>query len=246
MTVQHSLERAYRQLGIPVKVYHAHALNLLDRREEFVRKTRKNPQDSISAIAEWRKLRQDIDSHPEIKWNIINLVRDPVALKVSALFQVMYQHIPDWQKRLKAGILDMSELDELFYEKQEFGFKGLDRWYDNQIKAIWGIDIYASPFPKEAGYQIYQAANINLMIIRLEDLNRVAEKAFDDFLGLKDFKVSNVNVGEDKEYADLYKAFKSRPLAEDYVMHGYETRFARHFYTADEIETSRKRWLQIK
>jgi hypothetical protein len=244
MSVQYSLEEAYKKMNAPTMIYHVHALNYLDEREEYVKTTRKNPVDSLRLIQEWRELRQDIEDHPQKKWNIINLVRDPVAIKVSALFQLLDQHIPDWQARLKAGNLTVAELDELFFSKKEFGFRGLNTWYDNQIKALWGIDVFAAPFPRDKGYQIYGKENINLMIIRLEDLNRVAEQAFDDFLGLKEFKVVNVNVGDEKPYAELYDQFKKRPLPENYVDEGYQTRFARHFYSADEIAGFRNRWIR--
>jgi hypothetical protein len=244
MTVQQSLEDAYAKINFSVPIYHVHALNHLDDREKFVKSTRKNPADSLRSIQEWRELRKEIDDHPQKKWNIINLVRDPVAMKVSALFQTIDQHIPDWQARLKNGKLTMSDLNDLFFSKTEFGFRGLNTWYDNQVKALWNIDVFAEPFPKDKGYQIYRKENINLMIIRLEDLNRVAEQAFDDFLGLKKFEVVNVNVGDEKPYAELYSQFKKNPLPEKYVEEGYQTRFAKHFYTTDEIAKFRSRWVQ--
>ncbi len=244
MSVQYSLEKAYEQMRVPIIIHHVHALNHLDEREEYVRKTRKNPADSVRLIQEWRELRKEIDSLPQKKWNVINLVRDPVAIKVSALFQLLDQHIPDWKDRKTRGELSISELEELFFSKQEFSFFGLDHWYDNQIKALWGVDIFSEPFPHERGYQIYETANINLMIIRLEDLNRVAEKAFDEFLGIKNFEIVNVNIGDEKPYAELYNEFKKRPLPEDYVDKGYQTRFAKYFYSFNEITQFRKRWTQ--
>jgi hypothetical protein len=45
----------------------------------------------------------------------------------------------------------MADLDELFYSKDEFGFKGQDQWYDNQIKALWGLDVFGVPFAREKG-----------------------------------------------------------------------------------------------
>lgn len=243
LTVQRSLEEAYKRIKVPVEIYHAHALNQLGERENFIKRTRKDPSESLFYINEWRKLRRDIDTHPEKKWNIINLVRDPVALKVSALFQLLDQHVPDWQNRVVDGTLTMKELEELFFSKSEFGFVGLDRWYDDQIKAIWGLDVYATPFPIQSGYQIYKTDNIKLMIIRLEDLNQVAAIAFEEFLGLKEFKVINTNVGEDKLYAKLYKEFKSRPLPVNYVNRAYASRYAQHFYTHAEIDGFIRKWL---
>jgi hypothetical protein len=242
MTVQASLERAFENRSRNVEIHHVHALNQLDKREEFVKKTRKNPTESLALIQQWKKLRVEIANHPRRRWYIINLVRDPIAMKVSALFQLLDQHIPDWQERHAAGILKMTDLINLFFTKREFDFSGLETWYDIQVREIWNIDVFSKPFPKEKGYVIYSQANIRLMIIRLEDLNRVANQAFYDFLGLQGFQVVDANVGEKKPYAKLYAEFKSLPLPSDYVDRGYRTRFANHFYTTEEIERFRRRW----
>jgi len=244
LTVNHSLEESFRRLKVSTPIHHSHALNRLDEREKFVKETRKNPGASLKLIQEWKELRQKIDANPAQQWNVINLVREPVAMKVSALFHLLDQHIPDWQERHQKGQLAMSEIDELFYSKQEFGFRGLDQWYDNQIKALWNIDVFATAFPVEKGYQIYESPQINLLILRLEDLNRVAAQAFQDFMGLNEFTLLNVNVGDEKSYADLYKQFKSFALPSDYVKEAYETRYAHHFYRPEELETFQKRWLK--
>jgi hypothetical protein len=244
LSVNHSLLLAFQQLKVSTPIYHAHALNNLDEREKFVRETRQKPDVSIQLIKEWKELREDIEKDPSKKWNIISLVREPVAMKVSALFHLLDQHIPDWQQRHQDGNLPMTEIEALFYNKQEFGFKGLEQWYDRQIKALWNIDIFSMDFPREKGYEIYKSEQITLLIIRLEDLNQVAQKAFYDFMGLEEFKLSNVNVGEEKSYADLYKQFKSLPLPKQYIEDAYQTRYARHFYSQKELETFQKRWLK--
>jgi hypothetical protein len=244
LSVHHSLQLAFQRLKVSTPIYHAHALNNLNERENFVRETRKNPDASIQLIQEWKELRKNIDDTPSQKWNIINLVREPVAMKVSALFHLLDQHIPDWQKRHQNGKLPMAEIEELFYSKQEFGFKGLDQWYNNQIKALWDIDIFSTDFPREKGYEIYKSEQITLLIIRLEDLNQIAQKAFHDFMGLEEFTLSNVNVGEEKSYAELYKEFKSFPLPKQYVEDAYQTRYARHFYSQKELEAFQQRWLK--
>lgn len=244
LSIKNSLEYAYRQLSYPAVIHHVHALNNLDQREAYIKSTRENPEQSIRQIQNWRRLRKEIDSYPKRKWKIINLVRDPVAIKVSALFQTLNEHIPDWQKYLKNGELTMNDLEKLFYSKPEFGVNDLDTWHDEQIKALWGIDIFAIPFHKDKGYQIYRRANIDLLVIRLEDLNRIANRAIDEFLGIKNLIIQSINVANDKPYARLYDEFKTHPLSEKYVDKAYKLRFANHFYTADEIAAFRKHWLK--
>jgi len=243
LSVKVTLEEAYKKLGQSVVIHHVHALNKLEKREEFVRATRKNPENSLSIIHDWMRLRREIDKDPQRYWKIINLVRDPVAMKVSALFQTLEQHIPSWQKDHQQGKLHDEDLRALLLSKSEFGFKGLDVWYDRQVKDLWGIDVFGEPFPSGKGYCFYQTANIHMVIIRLEDLNRVAGEVFDRLLGLKDVKMVNANISEEKSYAQLYTDFKSRPLPEEYVNTAYRTHFARHFYTPYEIAKFREKWL---
>lgn len=241
-SVHASLQKKYGELGVSVPIYHAHVLENIDKRIEYVTKNRKAPANSIKKLLESKELRERIKDHPEQVWNVINLVREPVAMKVSALFQVLHEYIPDWEIRLKKDELSIDELDDILYNKQELGTGGLESWYDRQIKSCWGIDVFEDPFSRENGYQIYKRKNINLIILRLEDLNRVAEKAFDEFLGIKDFRIISVNVGEEKPYAELYQKFKQRALPAHYVDEVYKTRFARHFYTDSEIELFRQKW----
>ena len=241
-SVHASLLKMQNELGISAPIYHAHVLEHIDERIDYVTKNRKAPKKTLNKLAESKTLREKIKNHPKQTWNVINLVREPVAMKISAFFQVLHEYIPDWESRLENGNLPMEELDDILFHKQELGITGLDWWYDNQIKPLWGLDIFEQPFSKEKGYQIYHHENMNLIIFRLEDLNRVAEQAFAEFLGIKGFKIVNENMGEEKPYAALYKQFKQRALPTEYVDAIYKTRFARHFYADTEIEQFRQKW----
>jgi hypothetical protein len=241
-SVHASLLEKYAELGISVPIYHAHVLQNTEARINYITQNRKAPVRSVKKLQESQALREQIKKDPQQGWNVINLVREPVAMKVSALFQVLHEYIPDWEDRFKEGKLSMSELDDIIYHSQEFGTKGLKWWYDNEIKSLWEIDVFDQSFSKEKGYQTYHQGNINLIVIRLEDLNRVAGPAFEEFMGLKGLTITNVNVGENKPYANLYQKFKQRPLPDDYVNSFYETQFALHFYTKQELEQFRQKW----
>lgn len=244
-SVQASLLKKYEELGISVPVYHAHILENIDARIEYVRLNRKSPTATVNMLMNSRALRQKIDANPNQVWNIINLVRDPVAIKVSALFQTLYEYIPDWKERINNGQLTLDDLEYNLLNKKEFGTGGFEAWYDSQIRPVWGIDIFAHPFSCEAGYQVYHEGRANLVVIRLEDLNRVAVRAFEDLLGIQGVKIINTNLGEQKRYAEIYEQFKQRPLPAQYVDAVYSTRFARHFYRDDEIAEFRKKWLKL-
>ncbi len=244
MSLLASLEKKYKEIGIDTPVYHAHILENIDQRIEFVTQSRVNPANTIKKLMESKEIRDRMDSHPEKKWNIINLVRDPVALKVSALFQLIDEYFPDWQKRFETGDLSLADMQRTLLEKQEFQPDHLDDWFDNQLKPVCRIDIFTVPFSKENGYQIYQSnPRINLMIIRLEDLEIVAEKSFREFIGFDDFSITRTNIGDEKPYHKIYEQFKKTPLPVDYLDRAYKTRYAQYFYTEQEIESFRNHWL---
>ena len=52
----------------------------------------------------------------------------------------------------------------------------------------------------------------------------------------------HTNVGEEKPYRKLYELFKKLPLPASYLDKEYSSRYARYFYTEDEIAAFRKHW----
>jgi hypothetical protein len=243
-SVHTSLEAHYKNMQFPVAVHHAHILENTGVQIEFVKQVRKQPEHTIKKLEESARLREEIRNHPEKQWNVISLTRDPVAQKISALFQLIDEYIPDWQSRQTSASSLLEEMQRILLEETEFNPERLDRWFDQQLKAIWGFDVFATTFPREQGFQIYTHGNLRLLLIRLEDLNRVAEHAFGGFLDLRNFKLVNTNVGSEKKYFSLYEQFKKMPIPSSYLDKAYATQYARQFYADAEITSFRARWSQ--
>jgi methyltransferase family protein/putative capsular polysaccharide synthesis protein len=243
-TVAQSLLDAYKTIGAQVPFRHAHFLNEFDSVVQKALHEIPNPVQSLEEIARNKKVRDEIDQNPEQHWNIVSLVRDPVARNVATLFQGLSEFVPDWRQRYADGTLSVRELQNLLIGTSIIN-EIPDQWFDTQVKQIpsFGIDVYAEPFPKEIGYKIYLGASrARLLLIRLENLNECAERAMHEFLGLENFTLHNRNIGEEKEYADLYRAFKNQPLPVEYVQRIYNTRVARHFYAEAELLVFAKHW----
>ncbi len=84
--------------------------------------------------------------------------------------------------------------------------------------------------------------DVNLLILRLESLDDVVGTAIQAFLGLENFKLTRANQASEKEYQDIYMAFKQElVLPDSYIDEMYTSKFAQHFYTPDEIATFRQR-----
>jgi hypothetical protein len=108
---------------------------------------------------------------------------------------------------------------------------------------VLGIDVYATPFPRDKGYAIYHSEKADLLFIRLRDLNHCASQAIGEFLNLDSFELVNANLGEDKAYVDVYRAFKSQiTFPESYLDRIYLSSFVKHFYSETERRELRARW----
>lgn len=245
-TVVSSLVSAYKTLGIEVPVHHEHYLNGFEKFKQKALEELPNPKSTLAAIEQGESLRKEIDENEALSWKVITLIRDPIARIISALFQNLLAYYPDWRERYLNGQFDFDELQKLIINIITINLEP-DDWFDTQIKSIpaFGIDVYAEPFPFEKGYKTYLGAGrASLLLIRLENLNDCAGQAMREFLGLENFVLQNENTSEEKDYIDLYRAFKEKPWPMDFVRKVYDTKFARHFYSESELKAFTKRWTQ--
>jgi len=258
-SVLHSL----RLLELDRPLYHLHSLDLesLHELEEELRPAFPDPQALVSLRHVWRcqYVRQKLSDHPEKKIHAITLIRDPIARNLSDFFQHIHvENLPPtsggerWKLTSSffdfetiAGEEDVSELIELYFAKEWHDFPAL--WIDRELNGVLGIDVYASPFSREQGYAIYQSERAHLLLVRLHDLNRCAAQALREFLGLDPFTLVNANVAEDKEYVDVYRAFKAAiTFPESYLESIYSSRLVTHFYSQAEVLAFRERWCKIQ
>jgi hypothetical protein len=243
-TIVASLQNAYRNHHLDVPIH------LVPVQEKLAVLKKKTPRRSAKPvgrpdpIAKSMQLIKAIDADPGQRWNLASLVRDPVARSVDSFFQNLDEYFPDWKERYANEKLGLDELRESFLDDPAI-HHAADSWFDAQLKPLFGIDVYASDFPIEAGYKIYESSpRARLLLMRLEDLNDCAQRAMLEFLGLEDFKLYDANGSADNTCADLCQAFKAKALPREYVDRMYSTRFARHFYTESQIEGFRHKWTE--
>ena len=243
-SIQHSLMATFKTMGVKVPVHHIHNLNNLEAMETAILQSdiRHNPEDTLMGIRLGLELKKQMNENPNKQWNLISLVRDPVARNISDFFHGLQEIIPDCERLYEAGLLSIEEVQDAFLTKFDHHITP-KVWFDTQMKTVFKIDVYARPFPSQKGFEIYRDGNnARLLLIRLEDMNRVANQAMTEFLQIKDFKLIQSNVGAEKPYASLYRNFKKLPLPDLYLEEIYGTKFAKHFYTSQEIENFREKW----
>ncbi|MBI5888971.1 MAG: glycosyltransferase [Deltaproteobacteria bacterium] len=226
-------------MGVPV--FTAHLLNDFDETEKILRRdVSVGLEAALWVVNDGRRYRGYIDDFPKEDWNVISLVRDPLAMEVSRFFQALGEDIPA-RKRIEDGTMDVSELIDIFINKWPHP-PPLD-WFEDRLKPVFDIDVYSRPFPYEKGYDIIDKGRFSLLLIRLEDLDRCAGQAFEEFLGIHGVELKKGNVATSKWYDKIYKEFKEKIVFTDaFIENMYYSRGARHFYTQAELDAFIARW----
>ena len=169
---------------------------------------------------------------------VISLTREPIGRNVSAFFQTFER---ETGKKYEESNFSVQELTEIFLDFYPHSIPL--NWFDNQIKTCLGIDVYEYPFPKEQGFLSINKDNIDLLLLKSEIPNNIKEKAIAEFLDMKEFKIVNANVGADKNYSNMYEAFKqSLQLPMSYLEEMCNSKYFNHFYTDEEIKNVLSKW----
>ena len=201
-------------------------------------------------------------------WYLMSLVREPIARHVSALFQnlrlVWVHKLPPRERELCILLLRGKSVPEagairdvaaalVAYFQSNYPREFVDRWFDEEMKGVFGIDVFDSPFPKDRGWQILQKGTVRLLVMRLEDLRGSFDPGVREWLRGSPWQktldvpgpleLKRANDSEDKNYILIYREFfKMLTLDPALVEREYRTRTARHFYSDDELSRFAEKW----
>ncbi len=237
-----SLYRSLLAMDLDVPVYKIHFLNHLEQKEQWMSQAMPENSDGFRMFALGKQLRSEMERNPHKAWNLISMVRAPVPRGISGFFQNLEATFPSFRQVNAYNKLTARELVDYFVNT--YYDRVPNEWFDAQVKDLFGIDVYATEFPKARGYQIYIKDNIRLLVIRLEDLNRCVSDAMREFLGIPNFQLKTENVGEQKKYAELYRDFlHTLRLSPERLALWHDCQYAQHFYTRQELAKSVERWV---
>lgn len=202
----------------------------------WVRATRprRRPRTHDGAVARL------VHANPEMPVRLVTLVRDPVSTAVSSFFWNFELRYPD--RRIEALDHD-SAVREIaaggFASRPDY-FTG---WFARELRPATGIDVYARPFPHAAGFAAFRAGRFELVVVRLEDLDRVYADAL-AAIGVRAGPLPPAgHRGDRQPYGAAYERFKRRAgLPAGWVDEQLRSACARHFYTRAERELLRERW----
>lgn len=117
-------------------------------------------------------------------------------------------------------------------------------WYNDELKPVFGIDVYRYPFDRKKGYGIIEDNGVSVLVLKAEK-SQVWQEAVREFTGKEDFRMlDNANVAGQKLYAHLYQEVKETArLPQEYVDFYYrDNEKLRHFYTDEELEEFKAVW----
>jgi hypothetical protein len=147
------------------------------------------------------------------------------------------------------------------YEKGEIGLEAIMQeylgrfhehelplnWFNDEIKAVFGIDVFRDRCSASTDSRVfsYRRDNIDLLIMRTEDIDRIAESAVSGFLGINEFRLQQSNASSEKNYSRVYRDFlKGVRLPAGYLKKLYGSLYTTFFYSPSEIKNFETRWLQ--
>jgi len=237
-----SIYHAIKDMSPKAPIFHTHFLS----KEQIVKVEKLNKANWCGPLRAghlWQSIfvKKNLDTK---KFKIITLVRDPIARNVSGFLQVLEtQYNFNLKEELeRSGIDGTSEkIIRLFLRPEDRHDIPLV-WFDRELAPFFHIDVFSRTFPKEDAYQIIRDGRVELLIIRLEDLDVVGEGAISSFLGKK-VGLKKYNVGAQKAYSEVYKAIKDKiSLPDQYLSKMYDSKYARHFYTDEELKAFAEKW----
>ena len=185
------------------------------------------------------------DSSRSQKYKIVTLVRDPIATNISGFFQNVDLWLPELKNGCRLETIQMQKVSTRFFK--EYPHHVPLTWFDDELKSVFGIDVFDTTFAKSKGYQIYRGKRAEVLLLKLEHLDKYGEEAFGKFLNIENFVLKRANVGSNKEYASVYRDFKkSIKIPDSYFDKMYNSKYAQHFYGSKELEAFKAKWRKEK
>ncbi|MEO1365783.1 MAG: putative capsular polysaccharide synthesis family protein [Acidobacteriota bacterium] len=218
--------------------------------EKFHRSTLKNPWKETPHIQTTLLVRDAMAADPDLRLDVVTLVREPVRREVSEFFQyleALHPELLDDDGSLEADRAARVLQARFMFFKEESNYTC--RWFDMEIKELFGLDVFDFPFDHGKKYTLIERGNVRLLVLRLEDLDETLNPGLRELVGpgYRDWRGRDgrdrANVGAQKErgeqYRELVANFRLRRPVADKI---YGTTYARHFYTAAERDGFLEQW----
>jgi hypothetical protein len=189
---------------------------------------------------------EEIKGQKSIK--IITGVREPIARNISWFFQIIDCAcvFPEFFIKYEKGLITMDDIIKKFWS-QNFVYGKQYDWFEEELEAVFGIDIASIDFPKEKGYAIanFPDRNIELLVLKLEKLDSCLKEALETFLEVENLNCERLYPADfldENDYLIYENLRKSLTFSDEYLEEIYDQPLVRHFYTDEEINKFKLKW----
>ena len=175
---------------------------------------------------------------PGVPAKVVVLVREPIGRNFSAYF-----HILDvlWRRADAYSALTAEQIAAGFLDKGRHRVP-LD-WFDEEFRPVFGVDVFADPFPQERGFARFRAGPHDVLVLRADLDDEQKARCLADWLGRERFEIVRMNEADQKHYAERYAGAKRQlRLPDAYLNEMLDSRYARHFFTPGELARLRESW----
>ena len=184
----------------------------------------------------------------DIKWKIISLMRDPIAFQISSVFENIHGHQNDL--KMNSDGFDSEayrqKVIDRFTDKDDQSYYFMD-WFRSELETTFGVDIFAHSSNFGSGFSIVEQDNVEVLLLKFEDLEWSVNSAIDQFLGLEGIRMNRINVGQDKDLGQQYSEFvQSVKFPSRLCDDIYSTEVVKYFYSEEEISAFKQRWSMTK
>lgn len=176
---------------------------------------------------------------------IVTLVREPISRDYSHFLYHMDELVRSGYLKAEDSMLAACSEGIIKRATQNGRYKyGYQfEWFNEELKAVFGIDVYRYPFDRDKGYSIIRNGNIEVLVIKLERLNDL-ERVIGEFVNAPHLKLINANEAARKGYRDLYKSMRDvikipRQVIDMYYRNNH---FMDHFYSEEEKKAFLNSW----
>ena len=178
------------------------------------------------------------------RWRVITCVRDPVATLISHVFQNPSIHRPEL---MEGESLDEEKVIEYILARvRDFDSERdvITNWFDFQFREALGIDVYESEFDPDKGYAILEEHGLRVGVIAVEKMDEGLGTMISEMgCGKSGMEISSENTRERQSEGGLYRRILDRiDFPRSSLDRIYGTRYARHFYSPDQIAGFVARW----
>lgn len=189
------------------------------------------PDDNIEIEKEKdRKIISEISNHTLVR--AVTAVRDPIERAISS-FSFFRHHYPERLGR------------EAAYFLKAYNHDWYLNWFDAEIKAFFGIDVYEDlPLSEGEDWKEYKNDVMSLLVIKFPNLSALQTASLYCWNLPLGPVVKNNMIQCKPNRVPGYMELKNSRFPADYVNKMYDNKLVRHFWTQEEIAAFKAKWTE--